>query len=144
MTGAVGMYQARPPVSVSMAAHAPGPHVVRVVRRAGRDTSWGIVTRAVGMYQARPLSVSDASASRWRPAGSARPIRVSHEIACLGALHQGAVGLAPNSQCESSSFDLISEVDFHRSDVDGPGYTVGKYQARWVPGRDTCCQAGWH
>ena len=28
---------------------------------AGRDTSWGVVTRAVGMYQARPLSVLDAT-----------------------------------------------------------------------------------
>ncbi len=30
--------------------------------------------------------------------------------------------------------DLIGEVDFHRSDIDGPGYTVGKYQARSDPG----------
>ena len=30
--------------------------------------------------------------------------------------------------------DLIGEVDFHRSDVDGPGYTMGKYQARSGPG----------
>ena len=74
------------PVSVNMAAHAPGPHVARVGRLAGRDTSWGIVTRAVGMYQERPLSVLDVTASRWRPAGSVCPIRVSREITCLGAL----------------------------------------------------------
>jgi hypothetical protein len=32
-----------------------------------------------------------------------------------------------------AQFDLIGGVDFHRSDVDGPGYTVGKYQARSDP-----------
>ena len=109
-----------------------------------RDTSWGIVTRTVGMYQARPSSVSDATASRWRPAGSVRPIRVSREITCLGAPTSDTVGFAPSSQCEPSSFDLIGEVAFHRSDVDGPGYIVGKYQARWNPGSGTCYQSCWH
>ncbi len=32
------------------------------------------------------------------------------------------------------AFDLIDYVDFHQSDVDGPGYTVGKFQARSDPG----------
>ncbi len=32
------------------------------------------------------------------------------------------------------AFDLIGDVDFHRSDVYGPGNTVGKYQARSDPG----------
>ena len=32
------------------------------------------------------------------------------------------------------AFDIIDDVDFHRSDVDGPGYTVRKYQARSGPG----------
>ncbi len=39
------------------------------------------------------------------------------------------------TQCEVQlAFDLIGDVDFHRSYVDGPGYTVGKYQARSDPG----------
>ncbi len=32
------------------------------------------------------------------------------------------------------AFDLIDDVDFHWSYVDGQGYTVGKYQAQSGPG----------
>jgi hypothetical protein len=115
VTGAVGMYQALPRLSVSstvcvmagavsMIRGSPcqwlscypcsGPACGADRRRrrlklAGRDTSCSSVTRAVGVYQARPLSVVSVTIRRWPAAGPVGPIQVSREITYLGALIWG-------------------------------------------------------